>query len=232
MGKRNSSCACGGPSCAGRSSDIVGSSKKKFGWHLWDRSGRSFGLARELPRPVPEFSVASLSWHCGSIVELGQWVVIRHPRRHPDWRSVEPSTDGLTVRIRNRTCGRLDGSWSVESSAFPGSLLRALRQGARRERGLLSRHVVGAAHPRGWEHVGAPERSARWFLFPTHTWEPLLLTWVKSFLTRKVGFEGTPRLGPHWKSQPATYKVNLEWKLEFCEQRQFSLVGQHFSWSV
>ena len=26
------------------------------------------------------------------------------------------------------------------------------------ERGLLSQHVVGAAHPKGWEHVGAPRR--------------------------------------------------------------------------
>ena len=24
----------------------------------------------------------------------------------------------------------------------------------------------------------------------------------------------TPKLGPYWKSQPVTYKVNLEWKLE------------------
>ena len=31
----------------------------------------------------------------------------------------------------------------------------------------------------------------------------------------KVGFEGTPRLDPHWKSQPAAYKVSFEWKSEF-----------------
>ena len=31
---------------------------------------------------------------------------------------------------------------------------------------------------------------------------------------QKVGFEGTPKMGPYWKSQPATYKVNMEWKLE------------------
>ena len=30
----------------------------------------------------------------------------------------------------------------------------------------------------------------------------------------KVGFEGTQRLDPYWKSQPATYKVNMDWKLE------------------
>ena len=34
------------------------------------------------------------------------------------------------------------------------------------------------------------------------------------YLTRKVGFEGIPKLGPCWKSQPATYKVNMEWKLK------------------
>ena len=34
---------------------------------------------------------------------------------------------------------------------------------------------------------------------------------MKNCLTRKVGFEGTPKLGPCWKSQTATYKVNTEW---------------------
>ena len=33
-------------------------------------------------------------------------------------------------------------------------------------------------------------------------------------LTRKVGFKGTPKLDPYWKSQPVTYKVNTEWKSE------------------
>ena len=37
---------------------------------------------------------------------------------------------------------------------------------------------------------------------------------MKNHLTRKVGFEGTPKLGPYWKSQPVTCKVNMEWKLE------------------
>ena len=37
---------------------------------------------------------------------------------------------------------------------------------------------------------------------------------MKNHLTRKVGFDGTPKLSPYWKSQPATFKVNLEWKLE------------------
>ena len=37
---------------------------------------------------------------------------------------------------------------------------------------------------------------------------------TKVHLNQKVGSEGTPRLDPHWKSQPATYKVNMELKLE------------------
>ena len=37
---------------------------------------------------------------------------------------------------------------------------------------------------------------------------------MKIYLARKDGFEGTPKLGPYWKSQPATNKVNMEWKLE------------------
>ena len=36
----------------------------------------------------------------------------------------------------------------------------------------------------------------------------------KSTDTEKVGFEGMPKLLPCWKSQPATCKVILEWKLE------------------
>ena len=36
----------------------------------------------------------------------------------------------------------------------------------------------------------------------------------ENHLTRKVGYEGILKLGPYWKSQPVTYKVNLEWKSE------------------
>ena len=34
---------------------------------------------------------------------------------------------------------------------------------------------------------------------------------MKTHLNQKVGFEGTPKLGPYWKSQPATYKPQGEW---------------------
>ena len=33
-------------------------------------------------------------------------------------------------------------------------------------------------------------------------------------LTRNVGFKGTPKFDPCWKSQPVICKVNMEWKLE------------------
>ena len=37
---------------------------------------------------------------------------------------------------------------------------------------------------------------------------------MKNHLTRKVGFEGTPKLDPCRKSQPVTCKVNMEWNLD------------------
>ena len=37
---------------------------------------------------------------------------------------------------------------------------------------------------------------------------------MRNHLTRKVGLEGTPKLGPYWKSQPVTHKVNMQWKFE------------------
>ena len=37
---------------------------------------------------------------------------------------------------------------------------------------------------------------------------------MKTYLNQKVGFEGTPKLVPCWKSQPVVYKENMEWKSE------------------
>ena len=37
---------------------------------------------------------------------------------------------------------------------------------------------------------------------------------MTAHLTRKDGFEWTPKLDPCWKSQPVTCKVKMEWKLE------------------
>ena len=45
------------------------------------------------------------------------------------------------------------------------------------------------------------------------SWVHIAKRW-KIILTRKVGFEGTPKLDPYWKSQPVTCKVNTEWKFE------------------
>ena len=51
-------------------------------------------------------------------------------------------------------------------------------------------------------------------------------------LTRKVGFEGTPTLGPYWKSQPVTYKGKrgVEIRIESVNKDNLSIVGQNFSW--
>ena len=38
----------------------------------------------------------------------------------------------------------------------------------------------------------------------------------ENHLTRKVGFEGTPKLDPCWNSQPVTCKVSTECKLGLC----------------
>ena len=48
-------------------------------------------------------------------------------------------------------------------------------------------------------------------------------------LIRKVGFEGTPKLGPYWKSQRATYKVKLE--LNLWTDNSHSSIRARISWS-
>ena len=45
------------------------------------------------------------------------------------------------------------------------------------------------------------------------SWVHVAKRWM--FIWRKkVGSEGTPKLGPHWKLQLFVYKANMEWKLE------------------
>ena len=39
---------------------------------------------------------------------------------------------------------------------------------------------------------------------------------TKKHLNRKVGSEGTPKLGPYWKLQPVACKVNMELRSELC----------------
>ena len=53
---------------------------------------------------------------------------------------------------------------------------------------------------------------------------------MKNQLTRKVGFEGTPKLGPCWKSQPVTCKVKMELRSELCLSAETILTdGSEFS---
>ena len=52
---------------------------------------------------------------------------------------------------------------------------------------------------------------------PQNQWHVVsTLCQEKNDLIIKIGFEGTPKLGPCQKSQPATCKVNMEWKSELC----------------
>ena len=41
------------------------------------------------------------------------------------------------------------------------------------------------------------------------------LSSCRCYLTRKVGFEGTPRLDPHWKWQSVTCKYGVEIRIEY-----------------
>ena len=67
---------------------------------------------------------------------------------------------------RMENCNRAfpgTAGWTLEGRilSFPGVSPSRTSASARTEGELLCRHVVGAAHPRGWEHVGAPERALR-----------------------------------------------------------------------
>ena len=39
---------------------------------------------------------------------------------------------------------------------------------------------------------------------------------TKKHMNRKVGSEGTPKLGPYWKLQPVACKVKMELRSELC----------------
>ena len=94
-------------------------------------------------------------------------------------------------------------------------------------------------HKERMEKLPQPDRlikSLYWCRIPDNSWSRTILhdktrwrvltiygtsdmSWVhfanrKNHLTQKVGFVETPKLDPCWKSQPATCKVNFEWKLE------------------
>ena len=108
--------------------------------NLGDRSGWSFGLARELPGPVPEFSVASFVANAAalSILVNGSSSVIQGDILiGTTWSQIQRLLVSQWFdRMENcvgLSRGHLDGPGKVESLAFPGSLLRALRQELGRE---------------------------------------------------------------------------------------------------
>ena len=53
---------------------------------------------------------------------------------------------------------------------------------------------------------------------------------MKEHRNQKVGSEGTPELDPYWKLQPVVYTANMVLRSEFLRQRQYSVLGQNFSW--
>ena len=136
MGKQNSTCSCRGPSCARRSSDIVGRFNDIF-------EIEAVGLLVLLENFPDQFrgslwlhfldNAAALSNLVngsssviqGDILIGATWSQIQHLQVLPWFDRVDSKSnpvDGLSRR-------RLDGPWKVESLAFPGSLLRAQRQG-------------------------------------------------------------------------------------------------------
>ena len=66
----------------------------------------------------------------------------------------------------------LSQGWKVESLAFPGSLLQALRS----ERALYPTRCWRCSSGRVGARQSTASGSARWFPYPRNTWEPLLLT--------------------------------------------------------
>ena len=135
MGKQNSSCACRGPSCARRSSHIVGSSEKLC------RFNDTFEIEAVGPLVLlenfPDQFRGSVWLHfLDNAAALSNF---RHPRNiliGATWSQIQrlqgfPWSDRVDSKsnpVDGFSRGRLDGPWKVDSLAFPGSLLRALRQ--------------------------------------------------------------------------------------------------------
>ena len=112
----------------------------------------------------------------------------RHPWRRMTSRLAQSGTDTAFSKFqwfgRVEHCQTLNWAFSVTAGepchlSFPGVSPSRISASARTEGGLICRHVVGAALS---VRVGARRStgtgSARWFLIPKHTWEPLLLTRV------------------------------------------------------
>ena len=54
----------------------------------------------------------------------------------------------------------------------------------------------------------------------------------KNHLTRKVGFKGTPKFGPYWKSQPVTYKVNMKTPVSRGSEFLIVWIGWSRTWAT
>ena len=114
----------------------------------WDRSDMSFDLTRELPGLVLEFSAASLSCQWMSSVTQGDILIDAR------WSQIQrlQGSNGLTVWNLVEPCSRAfpgTAGWTAVGPflGFPGVSPSSSAARARTERGLLSQHVVGAAHP-------------------------------------------------------------------------------------
>ena len=91
---------------------------------------------------------------------------------------------------------------SSSSSMWVGSMRSPMRTSANEESGTMAENNPLTQTTLKNSH----NLQSQWHVVSTLCQE------MKKDLIRKVGFEGTPQLGPYWKSQPATYKVNMWWK--------------------
>ena len=181
MGKQNSTCAYRVPSCARKSSDIVGSSEKlgvvfmtflrseaigplvllenfrdQFQGSLWlhflDIAAALSNLVNGSSSVIQEDILIGATWSQIQRLQVFPWFDRVDSKSNP--------VDGLSR-------GRLDGPWKVESFAFPGVFSFALYVKSSEEKRALK-------PTRCWRHssvrVGARRStgkgSALWFLFP------------------------------------------------------------------
>ena len=77
-------------------SEASSSGAHKYWHHPWahddfkDRSNSSFWSCSRTTRTNSGVLCGLICWKCVSIVNLGQWIVIRHPKGHLDWHYVRP----------------------------------------------------------------------------------------------------------------------------------------------
>ena len=95
---------------------------------------------------------------------------LRHPTVYPCWCKSNP-----VVELSRRHVAR---PRTVDLLAFPMSLLQALRSEFGRREGSCANTLLSLLTREGESSPDTATGSARWFLFPTITWEPPLLTWV------------------------------------------------------